>query len=107
VNKSCPCPLSKIREIPHYIIQNRLNLEYISLILPGSLKKEDYQDIKERLESFLPVHSCPFRICPPCGGFKIRDVTVERFLQVMEIAELLRPNCRISFGYEKWKYGTG
>jgi sugar phosphate isomerase/epimerase len=102
-------PYPKIREYLTYITQNRLNLE---IFFPSSsldsLKKEDIRALKESLgyHPSLSIHAPFMDMSPGAVDSRIRDVTVERFFQVMEVAELLAPQVIVFHsGYEKWKYG--
>lgn len=101
-------PYSKIGEHFSFIKENRINLEiYISSNSLDSLRDNDIKDLKKRLDynPSLSLHAPFMDLSPGAVDNKIRNVTIERFSQVFEIAEILNPKVIVFHsGYEKWKY---
>ena len=101
-------PYQRIGDYHQFIKENRINLEiYFS---SHTLDNFDYSDIEgliERLEynpSFT-IHSPFMDLSPGAVDSKVREVTIERFSHVLDIAGVLRPKAIVFHsGYEKWKY---
>lgn len=88
--------------------QGRFNVE---IFFPSSsldsLTTDDVKRLKHRLDygPSLSFHAPFMDMSPGAVDSKIRAVTLERFSQVMDIAEALAPETIVFHsGYEKWKY---
>ncbi|NWF75293.1 MAG: hypothetical protein HXY53_01740 [Nitrospirae bacterium] len=101
-------PYIKIGEYFSFIKENRINLEiYLSSNSLDSLRDNDIKELKKRLDykPSLSLHAPFMDLSPGAVDNKIRNVTMERFSQVFEIAEILNPKVIVFHsGYEKWKY---
>ena len=101
-------PYPRIAEYLPYIRQHRLNLEiFFPSSTLDSLRKADIETLREHLDYHpsLSIHAPFMDMSPGAVDSKVRDVTMERFLQIMEIAGLLAPRIVVFHsGYEKWKY---
>ncbi len=101
-------PYKKIAEHINFISENRLNLEIYfdsdsldkinSDLVYGLLYKLNYNPS-------ISIHAPFMDLSPGAVDSAIREKTIERFNQVLDIAEILRPNIIVFHsGYEKWKY---
>jgi sugar phosphate isomerase/epimerase len=101
-------PYSRVGDYLSSIRQNRLNLEiYFPSSSLDSLKPRDIEMLKKELDysPTLSIHAPFMDLSPGAVDAKVRVVTLERFLHVMEIAEVLSPRAIVFHsGYEKWKY---
>ncbi len=109
-------PYDKIGQYSAFIKKERLNLEiYFSSKALDSLRKSDIRTLKSQLDykPQLTIHAPFMDLSPGAVDSKIRAVTIERFSQVLDIAEELSGSTRndkvksvvFHSGYEKWKYG--
>ncbi|HET6515535.1 MAG TPA: sugar phosphate isomerase/epimerase family protein [Thermodesulfovibrionales bacterium] len=101
-------PYDKIGKYLPLLRKERLNLEiYFSAASLDSLRDGSIEALKHSLEykPSLSMHAPFMDLSPGAVDSKIRTVTVERFSQVLGIAEVLRPETIVFHsGYEKWKY---
>jgi sugar phosphate isomerase/epimerase len=101
-------PYSKVGHYLALIKQERLNLEiYFPSSSLDTLKTEEIERLRDSLDYHpsLSIHSPFMDLSPGAVDPKIKAVTVERYTQVFDIAEILRPNVIVFHsGYEKWKY---
>lgn len=101
-------PYEKIGDYLRFIRENRLNLEiYFSAAGLDAIGGDALQRLKESLDyaPSLSFHAPFMDLCPGAVDLKIRAVTMERFNQVLDAAEILKPKCIVFHsGYEKWKY---
>ena len=88
--------------------EKKLNLElYFSAASLDSLKTGDIALLIERLDygPSLSIHAPFMDLSPGAVDDRVREVTVRRFSQVLDIAEVLSPKAIVFHsGYEKWKY---
>jgi sugar phosphate isomerase/epimerase len=101
-------PHPRVGDYLSYIKQHSLNLE---LYFPSSsidaLKQGEVECLKQQLDygPTLSIHAPFMDLSPGAVDEKVRAVTLERFLRVMDIAEVLGPEVIVFHsGYEKWKY---
>lgn len=101
-------PYKKVEEYLHLIRKQQLNLEiYFSAHVLDSLKESDVIKLKEKLDHnpSLSIHGPFMDLSPGTLDLKVRAVTIERFLNIFYIAEILKPSVIVFHsGYEKWKY---
>ncbi|MFO0753423.1 MAG: sugar phosphate isomerase/epimerase family protein [Thermodesulfovibrionales bacterium] len=101
-------PYDKIGEHLSFIIENRLNLEiYFSASSLDTLAESSLLRLEEALSygPSLSFHAPFMDLSPAALDARIRKATLERFHQVLDIAEVLRPRSIVFHsGYEKWKY---
>lgn len=101
-------PYHKIGEYLSFIKKHQVNLEvYFSSRSLDSISKEDILSIKKELfyNPSLSIHAPFMDLSPGAVDSKVREVTIERFKQIFDIASILRPLVIVFHsGYEKWKY---
>jgi len=101
-------PYQSIDEYLHFIIENHINPEiYFSSQSLDALQYFDIIRLRDRLDynpSFT-IHAPFMDLSPGAVDSKIREVTMERFSHVLDIAEILKTKAVVFHsGYEKWKY---
>lgn len=101
-------PYDKIEEHRDFILRHRLDLE---IYFNGqSLDSLDAASLDALKSSFahapaLTFHAPFMDLSPGAVDAKVRAATMERFNKVLDIAEVLAPQCIVFHsGYEKWKY---
>jgi sugar phosphate isomerase/epimerase len=101
-------PFDKIDEYIDFIIRNRLNLEiYFSPAVLDVVSPKKIREVLAMLEykPSLSIHAPFMDLSPGAVDSQVRDATVRRFDQTLDIAEILRPKAIVFHsGYEKWKY---
>ena len=101
-------PYRKIEDYLYFLNKHQLNLEiYFSASVLDSLKNSDVIKFKERLDynPAISIHGPFMDLSPGALDSKVRAITIERFLSIFDIAEILKPNVVVFHsGYEKWKY---
>ncbi len=101
-------PYPRVGDYLAYIRQHRLNLEiYFPSSSLDSLRQGDLEALKKKLDYHpsLSIHAPFMDMSPGAVDAKVRAVTLERFLHVMELAEVLSPKVIVFHsGYEKWRY---
>lgn len=108
INPHVHVPFQRIEDYLKFIRANRLNLEiYFSSQSLDSINDSDIVRLKEKLDygpSF-SIHAPFMDLSPGAVDSKARKITIERFLHIFDIAEILRPRSVVFHsGYEKWKY---
>ncbi len=101
-------PYDRVGRYLSFIQEKKINLE-LYFPSPGidSIKSADLINLKKTLDYMpsLSIHAPFMDLSPGAVDPKVRAVTIERFLLVFEIAELLEPiSIVFHSGYEKWKY---
>jgi sugar phosphate isomerase/epimerase len=101
-------PFSRIEDYLGFIKEHRINPElYFSSYSLDRLTITDIKTLKESLDynpSF-SIHAPFMDLSPGAVDEKIRAITIERFLSVFDVAEILHPKTIVFHsGYEKWKY---
>ncbi|MDX9714464.1 MAG: sugar phosphate isomerase/epimerase family protein [Dissulfurispiraceae bacterium] len=101
-------PYDKIAEHLDFIKTSRFNLEiYFGSSTVSSITKNDIKSLKALLD-YNPVLSfhAPFMdLSPGAVDPDIRRVTLQRFHQMLDFAEIINPVTIVFHsGYEKWKY---
>ncbi len=101
-------PFHRIEEFLPFIKAKRINLEiFISSDSLDSIDNSKLIGLKEKLDYdlSLTIHAPFMDLSPAAVDRKVRDVTIERFEGVFDIAEILKPKAIVFHsGYEKWKY---
>ncbi|MBF0558930.1 MAG: sugar phosphate isomerase/epimerase [Nitrospirae bacterium] len=102
-------PCDKISEHAQLLNQHKLNLEiYFNSSFLDAVDAASYESLLNNL-TYIPSLSfhAPFMdLSPGAIDAKVREATVMRFNQMLDIAEVLKPLCIVFHsGYEKWKYG--
>jgi sugar phosphate isomerase/epimerase len=101
-------PYEGIEDYLGFIKENRINLElYCSSHVLDGLQVSDIKRLKERLdyEPSFTVHAPFMDLSPGAVDSEIRAITLKRFSQVLDIAEVLKARAAVFHsGYERWKY---
>ncbi|MEN2995051.1 MAG: sugar phosphate isomerase/epimerase family protein [Thermodesulfovibrio sp.] len=101
-------PYNKIYEYLDLITKEKFNLEiYFNSQSLDHIKPKDIEKLKNSLsyEISLSFHGPFMDLSPGAVDSKVRKVTIDRFNQVFDIAEVLNPKSIVFHsGYEKWKY---
>jgi sugar phosphate isomerase/epimerase len=108
INPHVHVPYHRIEDYLHFIIENRINLElYFSSNSLDTLRESEIIILQKKLDynPSLSIHAPFMDLSPGAVDSKAREITVERFSQVFEVAEIIRPKAIVFHsGYEKWKY---
>lgn len=108
VNFYIHVPYNKIYEHIDIIKKERFNLEiYFNSQTLDCITKKDIEKLKNDLlnELSLSFHAPFMDLSPAAIDSRVREVTIERFNQIFDIAALLTPKSIVFHsGYEKWKY---
>ncbi len=101
-------PFDRVQEHLDFIKENRLNLEiYFSSAILDTVTDSGIFAVREMLDysPSLTFHAPFMDLSPGAVDSKVRDATINRFSQVLDIADILRPAAIVFHsGYEKWKY---
>ncbi len=101
-------PFSMIEKYMGLILQKRFNLEiYLNSDVLDHLEQDRLLKVRDSLEynPSITIHAPFMDLSPAAVDSRIREVTVSRLNQVLDIAEILRPIAVVCHsGYEKWKY---
>ncbi|GAB5046422.1 sugar phosphate isomerase/epimerase family protein [Thermodesulfovibrio sp. TK110] len=101
-------PYNKIYDYIDIIQKEKLNLEiYFDSQSLDCITTKDIEKLKKTLsyEPSLSFHAPFMDLSPGAVDSKVREITIERFNQVFDIAEILNPESIVFHsGYEKWKY---
>ena len=101
-------PYESIDKYLSFIKDERLNLEiYFGARTVDSLVKDDIADLKKKLDykPQLSVHAPFMDLSPGAVDLKVREVTMKRFFDILDIAEILMPRVIVFHsGYDRWKY---
>lgn len=91
-----------------FIRTEKLNLElYFGSGSFDRLTNTDIMDLKEKLDygPQLSIHGPFMDLSPGAVDSMVREVTIQRFSHVLDIAEILNPKVIVFHsGYDKWKY---
>ncbi|HMK61726.1 MAG TPA: sugar phosphate isomerase/epimerase family protein [Dissulfurispiraceae bacterium] len=101
-------PFEKIEHYIDLIRQNRLNLEIYfssdSLDILGNDQLKSVMGLLDYMPS-LSFHAPFMDLSPAAVDRQVRQATISRFNQVLDIAEIMNPLAIVFHsGYEKWKY---
>jgi sugar phosphate isomerase/epimerase len=101
-------PFDKIDEYIDFIIKNSLNLEiYFSSAVLDIVSSKKICEVLAMLEHkpSLSIHAPFMDLSPGAVDSQVREATLKRFEQTLDVAEILRPEAIVFHsGYEKWKY---
>ncbi|MEJ2695222.1 MAG: sugar phosphate isomerase/epimerase [Candidatus Sulfobium sp.] len=101
-------PFQRIPEHIDVIRHYALNLEiYFGAAILDSVPLPEITDLKKRLDynPELSIHAPFMDLSPGAVDSMVRTATMERFRQILDVAEVLRPKTVVFHsGYEKWKY---
>jgi sugar phosphate isomerase/epimerase len=102
-------PYEKIAARLPLINEHRLNMElYFSAATLDSIDIHSLDNTLRKTLEYTPslsLHAPFMDLCPGAVDIKVREVTVSRFNQILQVAEVLKSECIVFHsGYEKWKY---
>ncbi len=101
-------PYDKIAENLSFIKIHRPDLEiYFNGDVLDAIDNTALDALRKNLEytPALSMHAPFMDLCPGAVDTKVREVTVYRFKQMLELARVLKAECIVFHsGYEKWKY---
>lgn len=101
-------PYDSIDKYLKFIKAEGLNLEiYFGSGSFDKLTKKDISDLKNKLDynPQFSIHAPFMDLSPGAVDQKIREVTMKRFFDTLDIAEILMPKVIVFHsGYERWKY---
>lgn len=101
-------PFEKIERYLDFILQNRFNLEiYFSAEILDTLEKNRLYEVLTALKHRpdLTFHAPFMDLSPAAVDSRVREATITRFNELLDIAEIMRPLAIVCHsGYEKWKY---
>lgn len=101
-------PYQRTGEYLSFIKENTLNLEiYFQSFSLDVLKEGDIIRLADSLDynPSLSIHAPFMDLSPGAVDSKVRAVTIDRFLHVFDIADILHPRTIVFHsGYEKWRY---
>ncbi len=93
-----------------FIRKEALNLEiYFGSRRFDDLKKKDIINLKKKLDynPQLTIHAPFMDLSPGAVDSKVREVTFQRFSDVLDFADILKAGVVVFHsGYEKWKYDS-
>lgn len=102
-------PFEKIGEHLDFIKNHRLNLEiYFSSATIGAITPQALEDLRSRLDysPAVSIHAPFMDLSPGAVDTEVREVTLRRFNQVLDLSAILGPAVIVFHsGFEKWKYG--
>jgi sugar phosphate isomerase/epimerase len=108
INPHIHIPYDRIGQYRKFIHDRKINLElYFPTSVIDLIKSNDLIHLKKSLDyaPSLSIHAPFMDLSPGAVDPKVRAVTIERFLLMFDIAELLEPKSIVFHsGYEKWKY---
>jgi sugar phosphate isomerase/epimerase len=108
INPQVHVPYQRIGEYLPFIKERKINLEiYFSAESIDSLNPPELSGLESKLgyHPVLTMHAPFMDLSPGAVDSQVRAVTVNRFNEVFEIAQILRPKSIVFHsGYEKWKY---
>jgi sugar phosphate isomerase/epimerase len=101
-------PFQKIPEHIDLIKRHSMNLEiYFGAAALDSTSLSDIAGLKKKLDynPGLSIHAPFMDLSPGAVDSMVRGATMERFRQILDVAEILGPKTVVFHsGYEKWKY---
>jgi sugar phosphate isomerase/epimerase len=101
-------PFDLINNHAAFLKEHKLNLEIF--FSAGTLDNTRPPDIANAIDSLgydpmVTMHAPFMDLSPGAVDLKVRGITRERFSQVFDIADVLKPRAIVFHsGYEKWKY---
>ena len=101
-------PYESVDRYLPFIKKEELNIEiYFGSRIFDNVTKDDIVTLKKRLDynPALSIHAPFMDLSPGAVDRKVRDVTIGRFSDVLDFAEILKPKAIVFHsGYDKWKF---
>lgn len=103
-------PYDSVDTYLSFIREEKLNIEiYFGSGSFDNLTGEDIINLKKKLDynPGLTIHAPFMDLSPGAVDLNVREVTIKRFLDVLVVAETLKPEVIVFHsGYDKWKYNN-
>ena len=103
-------PYDSVNTYLSFIREEKLNLEiYFGSGSFDNLTSYDLVNLKKKLwyNPALTIHAPFMDLSPGAVDLHVREVTIKRFLDVLDVAETLKPEVIVFHsGYDKWKYNN-
>ncbi len=103
-------PYEMLEKYLPFIREEKLNLEiYFGSWRFDDLKKSNIVKLKNKLDynPQLTIHAPYMDLSPGAVDPKVREITIQRFSDILDFAEILRPKVVVFHsGYDKWKYDS-
>ena len=103
-------PYDSVDTYLSFIREAKLNLEiYFGSRSFNNLTSSDIFNLRKKLDYHpgLTIHAPFMDLSPGAVDLNVREVTVKRFLDVLHVAETLKPEVIVFHsGYDKWKYNN-
>ena len=101
-------PFEMLEKHLPFIKKEKSNLElYFGTRRIDNLKKKDIIKLKNKLDynPRLTIHAPFMDLSPGAVDSRVREITIKRFFDVLDLAEVLKPKIVVFHsGYDKWKY---
>jgi sugar phosphate isomerase/epimerase len=101
-------PFDSLDKYLPFIKKEKLNLEiYFGAKSVDTITKEDIDDLKRKLDynPGLSIHAPFMDLSPGAVDVKVREVTMQRFSDMLDISRKLNPEVVVFHsGYDRWKY---
>ncbi len=101
-------PFDRLGQYLPHIRENKINLElYFPASVIDAVRSTHLINVIKKLNysPALSIHAPFMDLSPGAVDPKVRSITIQRFLQVFDIAEILEPvSIVFHSGYEKWRY---
>jgi len=102
-------PYARVGEYLEFIKEHRINLEIFFRAQDlADLSKDDLREMIDKFDHSptFTIHAPFMDLSPAAIDNGVREVTRDRFAQVLDAAEVIKPKAIVFHsGYEKWKYG--
>lgn len=109
MNPHAHIPYEKLPALVELLNFHKINLEiYLNSKVLDSVDLSEIISLKDRLDYSpeITIHGPFMDLSPGAVDAKVREVTLERFMTVLDIADGLSAKAVVFHsGYEKWKYG--
>jgi sugar phosphate isomerase/epimerase len=101
-------PYDSVDRYLQFIKKEQLNLEiYFGSRIFDNITKDNIVTLNNKLDynPALSIHAPFMDLSPGAVDLKVRDVTIRRFSDVLDFAEILKPKVIVFHsGYDKWKF---
>jgi sugar phosphate isomerase/epimerase len=101
-------PYDSVDRYLPFIKKEQLDLEiYFGSRIVDNITKDDIVTLNNKLDynPDLSIHAPFMDLSPGAVDLKVRDVTIRRFSDVLDFAEILKPKVIVFHsGYDKWKF---
>ncbi len=103
-------PYDSVDKYLSFIMEEQLNLEiYFGSNSFDNLTSKDIVSLKNKLDynPALTIHAPFMDLSPGAVDLNVREVTIKRFHEVLDVSETLQPEVIVFHsGYDKWKFNN-